>query len=45
MRLGRKLAVGEIVEDAGYEELPAPEPTAEVVVCDEEERVEALVRR
>ncbi|MGH3566864.1 MAG: hypothetical protein ACRDRH_12690 [Pseudonocardia sp.] len=50
MHLGRKIAVGEIiedtgVEDTGYEELPAgPERTAEIVMRDEE-RVEALARR
>ncbi len=51
MHLGRKIAVGEIIEgtgvaDTGYEELPAvPERTAEIGMRDEEERVEALVRR
>lgn len=42
MHLGRKIAVGEIVEDAGHEEVPVPVP--EIVVRDEE-RVEALVNR
>lgn len=42
MHLGRKIAVGEIVEDAGYEDVAVPDRTPEIVVRDEE-RVEALV--